>query len=133
MIGVKNCTGKKIVARYDGHDYRFEPDEKVVTPLSEDAARHIFGYGEKDKKRALLRLGWVPNGAGLEDAIDRLNGIKFLESEEQKFKGDDGSPLPRSVAPGAPVDQERTLSFAEEETARKLAHQEGVGKQFGKR
>lgn len=137
MIGVKNNLEEKIEARYDGRDYVFQP--KITQALSEDAARHIFGYGEKDKTRALLRLGWIPNGADKSAALERLNGIQFLAVEEPKFKDEPVSDLPRSVAQGE--DGPRPLTAAEAEQyekdvvaaqAKPLAHQAGKTKQFGK-
>ena len=129
MLGVKNGLSEKIEARYDGEDFVFEPG--ITRALSEQAARHIFGYGEKDKKRALLRLGWIPNGAQIEGAIEKLGKIQFLAVEEPKFKDEPASELPRKVADGDKPEN-RDLSPAEQELAKKLAHQDGKAKQFGK-
>lgn len=114
MIGVKNCSGKTLKARYDGQDYTFVADEKVTTPLSEDAARHIFGYGDRDKTNALLRLGWLR--AGTDDSMDAaiaiLNSFKFLQVEMQAVEE---PAMPRSIredvainspASGAPLSAE---------------------------
>jgi len=132
MIGVKNTSSERLVAKYDGEEFVFEANGSAVRPISEDAARHIFGYGEKDKKRALLRLGWVPNGANIEHAIERLGKFQFLAVEEVKFKDEEPvSTMPRKVAEQAGPEQ-RDLSPAEIEHAKKLAHQEGKTKQFGK-
>jgi hypothetical protein len=84
MIGVRNNDTERLVALYDGKEFVFEvatKDKDVVTAIPEDAARHIFGYGEKDKKRSLLRLGWVPTGARLDAAVERLNKFQFLAVE----------------------------------------------------
>lgn len=43
--------------RYDGQDYEFPFNEKVL--ISEEAARHIFGWGLKDRTEALVRQGWA--------------------------------------------------------------------------
>lgn len=133
MIGVKNTSGEKLVASYDGQEYVFESDEKAVTAIPEDAAHHIFGYGEKDKKRALLRLGWIPNGQNISAALEKLGQFQFLKAEEPKFKEEEPvSTMPRKVAEQAGPEN-RPLSAGEEEVGRKLAHQEGRDKQFGKR
>lgn len=138
MIGIKhqlqeNGKPARIKARYDGSDYVFEPstpESAVVTPISEDAAKHIFGYGEKDKTKALLRLGWLPNGMQMEQALEKLDCIQFLAAEEPKFVDETPAQMPRKVASsggeGAP------LSAEEQAIAGKLAHQEGPKKQFGK-
>lgn len=128
MIGVKNDDEQRLVARYDGEDHTFEVG--VVTAISEQAARHIFGYGEKDKTRALLRLGWLPNGANMTAAIERLTKFKFL-AMEVKVKEESTSPLPRSVS-SAEAPENRPLSAEEQEHAKKLAHQEGAAKKFAK-
>lgn len=130
MIGVRNLSGQKLVARYDGRDYTFPAEEKVTTPLSEDAARHIFGYGERDKTRALLRLGWVPNGSAMDQAVERLGKFQFLSVEEVKFK-EEPTELPRTVASDRPVDG-MPLSAEERELAGKMNKPEGKQKQFAK-
>lgn len=122
MIGVKNRTGQKIEAKFDGREYVFESDEKVTTPLSDDAARHIFGYGERDKTRALLRLGWVSNGANLPAALERLAKVQFLAAEEPKFvEVENGAEMPRGVAERGP-NSGSDLSAAELEHGRKTLH-----------
>lgn len=106
MIGVKNRDTQKLTALYDGKKFEFPADEKVTTPISEEAARHIFGYGERDKTRALLRLGWVQNGANVEAAEERLGRFQFLAVEDIKFKEDSGDStlhLPRKVASDGPA------------------------------
>lgn len=98
MIGVKNNRpeGKAniLTAKYDGQTYEFVPG--VTTAISEEAAAHIFGYGEDDKKRALHRLGWVNWGGQLEEGLERLNEFQFLEPEEPKFK--EVTQIPRKIA-----------------------------------
>lgn len=139
MIGIKHCviengSPTRIKARYDGRDYVFEPSapgaSAVVTPLSEEAARHIFGYGEKDKTKALLRLGWLPNGMQLEMALEKLDAVQFLAVQEPVFVEEPPTQMPRKVSAGEP--QGRDLSHDEKELARKLVHQDGPQKQFGK-
>ena len=135
MIGVRNNDTERLVALYDGKEYVFEvstKEKEVTTALSEDAARHIFGYGEKDKKRALLRLGWVPNGENLAGALDRLNRFQFLAVEEVKFKDESPATMPRKVAEQGATEN-RALSPEEVAHGAKLAQQEGPAKKFGSR
>lgn len=126
MIGVKS-TEEKIVAKYDGREYVFQPG--AVTAVSEDAARHIFGYGMKEKTSALLRLGWLPNGAQMDQAIQRLNKVQFLAAEEPRFKEEESASLPRKVSDATKPGE---LSADEKAIAGTLAHQEGPAKQFRK-
>jgi hypothetical protein len=84
MIGVKNKSDAVVEARYDGKDYTFTPG--VTVALSEEAAAHIFGYGEKEKSRALHRLGWLRHGGDLKTAVQKLDDFAFLAVEEPTFK-----------------------------------------------
>lgn len=129
MIGVKNEDKTRLVSRYDGEDFTFEVG--VVTAVSEQTARHIFGYGEKDKTRALLRLGWIPNGANMDAALERLTHFKFM-AMEVKVKEETTTALPRGVS-DAEAKENRTLSPEEEAISKKLAHQDGPAKQFAKK
>jgi hypothetical protein len=76
-VRVRNNSTKDLTGRYDGIDYVFRVNQ--VTDVHEDVARHIFGFGETDKTRAFLRLGWTANGATMEDALQRLNDFEFGE------------------------------------------------------
>ena len=130
MIGVKNHSGAKLVAKYAGKEFSFEADENVTTPLGEDAARHIFGYGEQDKTRALLRLGWLSNGSTLQTGLDKLSQFQFLAVEDIKFKETEATmELPRSVASSAPADG-MPLSEGELAIGEKLNKPQGKEKQF---
>lgn len=133
MIGVKNLSGTKLVARYDGKDYAFEADEKVTTPLSDDAARHIFGYGEADKTRALLRLGWIANGQSVQTGLDKLGAFQFLAVEDIKFKEavETTVELPRTVASSPPMDG-MPLSESEQQIGEQLKKPEGPKKKFAR-
>jgi hypothetical protein len=57
IIFVKNTNDFYHEDRFDGEDYSFPPGEKTQIPI--DAARHMFGYGLKDKSETLVRLGWA--------------------------------------------------------------------------
>lgn len=129
MIGVKNNEQKKLVARYDGVDYTFEPG--VVMAVSDEAARHIFGYGEKDKSRALLRLGWIQNGATMDSGLERLSQFQFLAAEEPRFKDEPTIELPRRVRSDERA-TETPLSPEEEKIGQALAKPEGPEKKFAR-
>lgn len=129
MIGIKNRSGKKLAARFDGKDYEFPADEKVVTPIHEDAARHIFGYGERDKTRALQRLGWLRSGGPevIAEATAELNKFQFL-AVEMTVKDETPAQLPRNLR----EDKGAPLSKEEEEHARKLADPKEGQQKFAK-
>ena len=78
MIIVKNGLEDKIFARYAGADHIFPAGEE--TPCEDDAARHIFGYGEKSKDDALLRLGWILPGQSKDEAMKKLGKIIFKKA-----------------------------------------------------
>ena len=68
--------------RYDGKDYVFEPNEAVI--MNEDAARHIFGYGDPNKVPYLSRIGkmtttQVEGEGGLKSAMKWLERFEFRE------------------------------------------------------
>ena len=78
MIIVRNGSDETVVARFQGQDFKFPAGED--TPCDEDAARHIFGYGDANKDSALLRLGWIRPGEPKDSAIARLNKIVFKQA-----------------------------------------------------
>lgn len=57
ILYVANKGEKDFQDRFNGEDYVF-PRGKTV-PVPHEAARHIFGYGESNKARALTRLGII--------------------------------------------------------------------------
>ena len=132
MIGVKNTLPDEkeniLIAKYDGQNYEFKPG--IVTAISEEAAAHIFGYGEADKKRALHRLGWVNWGGQLDAGMEKLGSFVFLEPEAPKFKEvENVSQLPRKMLSSAADDifDEKSGSKPDAATMNKP---EGDKKQF---
>jgi hypothetical protein len=83
FLAVTSRLPKKFSARYVGIDYVFRQGEAINLPI--EAARHIFGFGEDDKTRALHRLGWLTHTEGLEQALEKLNEIEF-EPVQQVFE-----------------------------------------------
>lgn len=82
MVKVTNRHPTRFRDRYDGKDYAFEPNEAVI--MSEEAARHIFGYGDPDKVPYLSRIGkmtttQVEGQGGLKDAMKWLERFEFKE------------------------------------------------------
>jgi hypothetical protein len=89
FLAVTSRLPKKFRARHFGIDYDFRQDEAVNLPV--EAARHIFGFGEDDKSRALHRLGWLTHTEGLEEALAKLENIEF-EPVKQVFELADAKP-----------------------------------------
>lgn len=83
MLRVTNRNSFTLNDRYDGIDYKFEPNKPVV--IEEDAARHFFGYGLADKTPALVRQGWCISSDKTEEAYKKLNNFKF-EQGSVEFK-----------------------------------------------
>lgn len=75
MLQVTNNNTFDLVDRYDGQDFTFPAGATVA--LGEDAARHIFGFGEADKIPYLARQGWVRNSGEIEAGMQKLNGFSF--------------------------------------------------------
>ena len=79
MIIIHNTLDESIRGRFAGVDYEF-PAKKDV-PCEEEAARHIFGFGEPDKAAALLRLGWIMPGQTRDVAEQKLMKVIFKKAE----------------------------------------------------
>lgn len=65
--------------RYDGVDYEFPVGETVGIPHA--AARHIFGYGDLDKTRALRRQGVMNHSSEMRKGQEWLGMFEFKEVE----------------------------------------------------
>jgi hypothetical protein len=82
MVKVTNKHPVRFRDRFDGKDYVFEPNEAVI--MNEDAAKHIFGYGDPNKVPYLSRIGkmtttQVDGAGGLKDAMKWLERFEFRE------------------------------------------------------
>lgn len=64
---------------FDGVRFKFPVGETVSVPLI--AARHMFGYGESDKRPHLVRIGKMKTTTGYEDAMAWLGGFAFSEPD----------------------------------------------------
>lgn len=100
-VFVRNDGKADFTDRFDGVDYRFLPG--VLIEIPEEAAHHIFGYGEEDKRPYFVRLGWsrlaAPSGENtLDQAMKKLEDFKFFQSrtvvdETPEPLFDDAEPL----------------------------------------
>lgn len=94
MLGVRNNGEETVKGRYDGQDYEFPPG--VTVAVHEEVARHILGFGQDDKSRALARLGWLSNSSQYQEAVKRLDAFQFLAAEVS-FKDDKPDTMPKNV------------------------------------
>lgn len=104
-VTVTNTGKETLCDMFDGEEFVF-PAGKSVT-IQSDVARHIFGYGEKDKLSKVVRLGWTQTSKDAPEALARLAKFKIEPEEETRPstspvaarvplnspKGDDGGKL----------------------------------------
>lgn len=93
MIYVTNHTQEPLKDGFGGVFYDFLPGKTVE--LSEEAARHIFGYNDPNKAPYLARLGWVKSTKEMQDGLDRL--AQWDLSTEPPKKNQSLSPLVERV------------------------------------
>lgn len=67
--------GVPFTGRFENVEYQFDTNKEVE--LSEEAAKHIFGYGVDDKEPYFVRLGWMKMNTDLPRAKERLTQVKF--------------------------------------------------------
>lgn len=95
LVYVTNHSDKKLDFVYAYENYEF-PVGKTVA-LSPKAAKHIFGYGDKDKEPYLARLGWIRLHSELEQGLERLE--KFEITEQPPVEKDRSLPSAVGVVP----------------------------------
>ena len=77
QIFVTNTNDFDHVDMYDGEEYVFPKDERVMIPF--DAAVHMFGHNMKDKNETLVRLGWAMRYNGDKKQFEEdSEGVKKL-------------------------------------------------------
>jgi hypothetical protein len=79
MIFVKNTNSFVFRGRYDGVDIEFPINERV--PIGNEAARHIFGFGDEDKTPVLVKQGWCIASNKTEDGLRILNRFVFSQED----------------------------------------------------
>ena len=75
MLKVKNKSDIDLSDRFNGQDYHFPKGGSVA--LNEEAARHIFGFGDPDKTPYLIRQGWMKRSDEYGAAMRILSGFAF--------------------------------------------------------
>ena len=80
FVWITNTSSIPHSDKYAGTILSFKPGEPVLLPL--DVAQVCFGYGEKDKGRCLLRLGWlrINDSTNTEQALARLAQFSIEEA-----------------------------------------------------
>lgn len=105
---------RDFVGRYNGLDYRFPSPvagKKQPVYIDDDAATHIFGIGNFDKTKVLMRHGWANFSSSYEAGMAILNKFIF-EQPEIAYDApmaliDDHGPAPVvQDAPGESADDE---------------------------
>lgn len=109
-VTVTNTDKKMLIDYFDGEEFAFPPGKSVTVP--NNVARHIFGYGEKDKKPNVVRLGWTKLSTDFPEAMARLAKFHFDPPESPPLnvpvgggartplnspKGDEGGKLSLAV------------------------------------
>ena len=107
MIFVTN-KGMPISGRFEGKDYVFETDKEME--ISEDAAKHIFGYGVDNKEPYFVRLGWMKMNTDLPRALERMADVSF--SSEPAKKVHLSAPVVERVAAPMPEPKAKGRSAA---------------------
>lgn len=80
-VFVRNNGDTPFNDRYDGEDFIIEPGRAVE--MEADCAKLVFGFGEKDKSRAIRRLGWAPTSADVAGAMKLLYTFSFYSTKEE--------------------------------------------------
>ena len=62
--------------RYNGEEFNFYANDPVLIP--EEVAFTLFGFGEDNKSRCLLRLGWIQSNDASTKAYK--NWLGFISS-----------------------------------------------------
>jgi hypothetical protein len=98
-VQITNTTDKKIVGMWDGVEYVFKPGEPLV--VDQFIAAHVFGFGAKDKSRALMNLGWLRSSDEWESALEKLGMIRceLVEMVARPIADDDLGASSQQMAP----------------------------------
>jgi hypothetical protein len=90
---VTNKTDKTLILQYEFKELKFPSNETIV--VSEDCARHIFGYGVSNKEPYMVSLGFIKTTNDIPDGLKILE--KFEISQEQPKKNHLLSPMVERV------------------------------------
>lgn len=74
-VYVRNNSQDSLSDGFDGVKYDFIPGKEIELP--EEAAKHIFGYGDDNKEPYLVRLGWMKMSNEFKSGMDKLSKFSF--------------------------------------------------------
>ena len=74
--------GMTFTARYSNADIKFPSNEEVE--ITDEVAKHLFGYGEDNKEPYFVRLGWMKMNTDYEKALNRLGEFTFASEPSKK-------------------------------------------------
>ncbi len=74
--------GMTFTARYSNADIKFPSNEEVE--ITDEVAKHLFGYGEDNKEPYFVRLGWMKMNTDYEKAMSRLAEFSFSSEPSKK-------------------------------------------------
>ena len=92
-VYVTNKTDKPLIIQYEFKELKFPSNETIS--VSEDCARHIFGYGVINKEPHMASLGIIKTTNDIPDGLKILE--KFEISQEQPKKNHLLSPMVERV------------------------------------
>lgn len=103
-IVVVNKSGEPLNDRFNGIDIEFPVGKKVL--IDEDAANHIFGFGDENKVPYLMRLGWLRKNTDYDAAMQRLGMFTFatFDPYAQLDEARPGGQTEQQLSPVAPSD-----------------------------
>ena len=78
---VTNNSEHDLEDGYDGIRYKFAKGQSTEVPAV--VVRHVFGYGDDNKRPYLQRLGWYINSDGYEKALERLYQFSFSSEKPE--------------------------------------------------
>lgn len=82
VVYVTNNTPDKLTVMFAYKELEFPPGKTVE--VADEAARHIFGYGDNNKEPYLARLGWIRLHSELEQGMEKLSKFDIqTEAPEQ--------------------------------------------------
>jgi hypothetical protein len=113
MLKITNGNAFDLTDRFDGTDYSFPAGGTAF--ITDDAARHIFGFGAPDKAPYLTRLGWMRTSGDYEEGMKRLNGFSFASADtpdQNELQQDE-----QGLAPLQPGAVEETVTDGAAESA----------------
>lgn len=91
--------GVNFSATYCNEKIDFRTNEEVE--ISDEVAKHLFGYGEDNKEPYFVRLGWMKLNTDLEKAQSRLSEFSFASEPNKKVHL--SAPVVERVAAPMPV------------------------------